>query len=49
MPGCGWAVLPGPTLVALKLAAVDELLPIYPSPEEALAGEPVPDADAPPR
>jgi anti-anti-sigma regulatory factor len=47
--GLRLAVLPGPTLVALKLAAVDELLPTYPSPEEALAGEPVPDADAPPR
>ena len=30
--GLRLAVLPGPTLVALKLAAVDELLPIYPVP-----------------
>lgn len=33
-------VPPGPTLVVLKLLALDERLPIYPDLEEALAGEP---------
>jgi anti-anti-sigma regulatory factor len=41
------AAPPGPTLVVLKLVALDELLAIYPSLEEALAGEPVLDADVP--
>jgi hypothetical protein len=45
--GLRLVVQPGPALVVLKLAAVDELLPICPSLEEALAGEPVLDADAP--
>jgi anti-sigma B factor antagonist len=40
------AVPPGPTLDMLKLATLDELLPIYPSLEEALAREPVLDAEA---
>jgi anti-sigma B factor antagonist len=42
------AVPPGPTLVVLKLMGLDELLPIYPALAEALAGEPAPDAGAPP-
>lgn len=41
------AVPPGPTLVVLKLLALDELLPIYPSLPEALAAEPVLDAGVP--
>jgi anti-sigma B factor antagonist len=41
------AVPPGPALDVLKLATLDELLPVYPSLGEALAGEPVLDADAP--
>ena len=41
------AVPPGPTLVVLKLLALDELLPIYSSLPEALAAEPVMDADIP--
>jgi anti-anti-sigma factor len=41
------AVRPGPTLVVLKLVGLDQLMPIYPSIEEALAGEPVLDGDAP--
>ena len=41
------AVPPGPTLVVLKLLTLDELLPIYPSLDEAVAGEPVLDAEAP--
>jgi hypothetical protein len=45
--GLRLAVLPGPTLVVLKLAALDELLPIYPSLEDALAGQPVLGADTP--
>ena len=39
--GLRLAVPPGPTLVVLKLAALDELLPIYPSLEDALAGQPI--------
>jgi anti-sigma B factor antagonist len=42
------AVPPGPALVVLKLVGLDQLLPIYPSLEEALAGGPVADAGAPP-
>ena len=38
------AVPPGPTLVVLKLVALDERLPIYPGLAEALAGELVLDA-----
>jgi anti-sigma B factor antagonist len=38
------AVPPGPALAALKLAGVDELVPIYQALDEALAGEPAPDA-----
>ena len=41
------AVPPGPTLVVLKLLALDERLPVYPSLEEALADERVLDAGAP--
>jgi anti-sigma B factor antagonist len=41
------AVPPGPTLVVLKLAGLDELVPVYPTLAEALAGEPAPDAGAP--
>lgn len=41
------AVRPGPTLVVLKLVGLDQLLPIYQSLDEALAGEPVLDGDAP--
>ena len=41
------AARPGPTLVVLKLVGLDQLVPIYPSIEEALAGEPVLDGDAP--
>ena len=40
------AVPPGPTLVVLKLLALDEQMPVYPTLEQALAGEPVVDADA---
>lgn len=40
-------VPPGPALVVLQLLALDELLPIYPSLREALAGVPAPDAGAP--
>lgn len=40
------AVPPGPTLAVLKLVTLDELLPIYPSLDAALA-ENVLDADAP--
>ena len=40
-------VPPGPALVVLKLLALDELLPVYPSLREALAGVPAPDAGAP--
>lgn len=43
------AVPAGPTLVVLRLLALDKLLPIYPSLQEALAGEPVLDSDAPGR
>ena len=39
------AVPPGPTLVVLKLVGLDQLLPIYPSLNEALAGEPVLNGD----
>ena len=42
------AVPPGPTLVVLKLVGLDELVPIYPALAEALAGNPAPDAGAPP-
>lgn len=41
------AVPPGPTLVVLKLLALDELLPIYPTLREALAGEPACGTPAP--
>jgi hypothetical protein len=40
-------VPPSPTLVVLKLLDLDEWLPIYPSLEQALAGQPVLNADAP--
>lgn len=40
-------VPPGPTLVVLKLVGLDQLVPIYPTLDQALAGEPVLDADAP--
>lgn len=40
------AVPPGPTLVVLKLLALDEQIPVYATLEQALAGEPVLDADA---
>lgn len=33
-------VPPGPALLVLKLATLDGLLPVYPSLEDALAGEP---------
>lgn len=36
------AVPPGPTLVVMKLVGLDQLLPIYPSLDQALAGEPIP-------
>jgi anti-sigma B factor antagonist len=41
------AVPPGPALEALKLAGLDELVPIYPALDEALAGGLAPDAGAP--
>ena len=40
------AVPSGSTLVVLKLVGLDQLLPIYPSLAEALAGEPLLDGDA---
>jgi anti-sigma B factor antagonist len=36
------AVPPGSALVVLKLIGLDQLLPIYPSLDKALAGEPIP-------
>ncbi len=42
------AVPPGPALVVMKLVGLDQLLPIYPSLDEALAGEPLPEVNAPP-
>lgn len=39
------AVPPGPTLVVLKLVGLDQLLPIYPSLDEALAAKPLLDGD----
>lgn len=41
------AVPPGPTLVVLKLVGLDEVVPIYRTLDEALAGGPTPDAGAP--
>jgi|SRR5215469_1373969 len=41
------AVSPGPALVILKMLSLDELVPVYPTLDEALAGEPAPDAGAP--
>lgn len=41
------AVPPGPALVVIKLVGVDQLLPIYPSLDKALAGEPIPEAQTP--
>jgi anti-sigma B factor antagonist len=35
------AVPPGPTLVVMKLVGLDQLLPIYPGLDEALAGKPI--------
>lgn len=40
------AVPPGPALAALKLAGLDELVPIYQALDEALAGGPAADAGA---
>jgi anti-sigma B factor antagonist len=40
------AVPPGPALVVLKLVGLDQLLPIYPSLDKALAGEPITGEDA---
>ena len=40
------AVPSGSTLVVRKLVGLDQLLPIYPSLAEALAGEPLLDGDA---
>lgn len=40
------AVPPGPALAALKLAGLDELVPIYQALDEALAAGPAPDAGA---
>lgn len=40
------AVPPGPALAALKLARLDELVPIYQALDEALAGETAPEAGA---
>lgn len=42
-------VPPGPTLVVMKLVGLDQLLPIYPSLDEAVAGELIPEEDAPHR
>lgn len=42
------AVPPGPTLVVMKLVGLDQLLPIYPSLDQALAGEPHPELNASP-
>jgi len=41
------AVPPGPALVILKMLRLDELVPSYPTLDEALAGGPAPDAGAP--
>lgn len=40
-------VPPGPALVGLKLAGLDEQVPIYPAMDEALRAGPAPDAGAP--
>jgi len=42
------AVPPGPALVVMNLVGLDKLLPIYPSLDEALAGGPIVETDAPP-
>jgi anti-sigma B factor antagonist len=41
------AVPPGPALVVMKLIGLDQLVPIYPSLHQALAGEPFPGEGAP--
>ncbi|MBO0815934.1 MAG: hypothetical protein J2P30_12455, partial [Actinobacteria bacterium] len=41
------AVPPGPALVVMKLVGLDQLLPIYPSLDEALAGAPIAEEEAP--
>lgn len=41
------AVPPGPALVILKMLGLDKLMPIYPTLDEALAGESTPDGGAP--
>lgn len=40
------AVPPGPTLVVMKIVGLDQVLPIYPSLDKALAGDPTPREDA---
>jgi anti-sigma B factor antagonist len=42
------AVPPGPALVVMKLVGLDQVLPIYPSLDEAMAGEPILDGGAAP-
>jgi anti-sigma B factor antagonist len=39
---------PGPTLVVLRLIGLDQILPVYPTLDEALAAEPAPDGQAAP-
>ena len=41
------AVPPGPALVVMKLIGLDQLVPVYPSLDQALAGEPLPGEGAP--
>ena len=40
------AVPPGPVLAVMKLIGLDQLLPIFPSLDQALAGEPIAAEDA---
>ncbi len=42
------AVPPGPALVVMKLIGLDQLVPIHPGLDQALAGEPLPEAGTPP-
>lgn len=43
------AVPPGPALVVMKLIGLDQLLPLYPSLDQALAREPISEAGVAPR
>lgn len=42
------AVPPGPAFRVMQLIGLDQLLPIYPSLDQALAAEPIPETGAPP-